>query len=89
MCSEDDSFAKGDVVAALESVKAAADVYAPAAAEVEAVNEELSETPELINQAAGGEKGWIVKLAFADVKDLDALMDQAAYDQFCKEQADN
>ena len=64
--------------AVVESVKAASDVYSPIAGEVVAVNEELADSPELINQDAYGD-GWLFKLKSDD--DLSGLMDAAAYKQ--------
>lgn len=68
---------------AVESVKAASDVYAPVAGEIAAVNEELSKNPALINTGAMGE-GWIAKIKVADVNAAVAgLLDEAAYAAHC------
>ena len=64
--------------AVVESVKAASDVYSPVAGEVVAVNEELADSPELVNNDAYGD-GWLFKLKTDD--DLSGLMDAAAYEQ--------
>lgn len=64
--------------AVVESVKAASDVYSPVAGEVIAVNEELADSPELVNNDAYGD-GWLFKLKTDD--DLSGLMDAAAYEQ--------
>jgi glycine cleavage system H protein len=53
--------ATGEVCAVVESVKAASDIYAPLAGEVVAVNEALSDTPELVNQSPWGD-GWLFTL---------------------------
>ena len=63
--------------AVVESVKAAADVYAPVAGTVTEVNAALADAPELVNQDAYA--AWLFKMAPADVGDLDALLDAAAY----------
>ena len=72
----------GEAVAVVESVKAASDVFAPVAGEVVEVNGELAGNPALVNEAAEG-RAWFFKLRLADPKQLDALMDKAAYDAFC------
>lgn len=68
----------GDAAAVVESVKAASEVYAPVSGEVVAVNEALAGEPGRINSDAQGE-GWFMKLRLANPKELDALMDEAAY----------
>ena len=74
----------GTPVVTIESVKAASDVYAPAAGKVCAVNEDLEGQPELVNQSPY-ENGWLFKLEGVDVSELDKLMDAAAYDAYLKE----
>ena len=66
-------------VAVLESTKAAADIYSPVSGIILEVNAKLSQHPELINQFPEKE-GWIYKIRFSDVSELDLLMDQTAYD---------
>lgn len=73
------SFQKGAVAATVESVKAAADVYAPVAGEVTAVNDKLAEQPGLVNTEPTGD-GWLFKMKLADAAAVDALLDQKAYD---------
>ena len=69
---------KAEAAAVVESVKAASDVYAPISGEVIEVNEALSGDPALVNSdPAGG--AWFFKLKIADKKELDGLMDEAAY----------
>jgi len=79
------TFAAGAEAAVVESVKAASEVYAPAAGEVVAVNAALAEDPAKVNADAMGE-GWFFKLRLADPRQLDALMDEAAYRRFVEEQ---
>ena len=69
---------QGDPTAAVESVKAASDIYAPVGGTVSEVNSALVDTPELVNQSAF-ENGWFFKLKDADKVDLDSLMDAKAY----------
>jgi glycine cleavage system H protein len=73
-----DSFERGDVLAVVESVKAASDVYMPVAGEVLEVNEELEDSPELVNQDPYGE-AWFVRVAIANPVELDDLLDADAY----------
>lgn len=76
------SFAKGAAFGVVESVKAAADINMPAGGEIVAVNTELENAPETINEDPYG-KGWIVRIKLADASELDDLMDAAAYDAYC------
>ncbi|TFW12605.1 glycine cleavage system protein GcvH [Brevundimonas intermedia] len=73
--------AKGDSFAVVESVKAASDVYAPVSGEVVEANDALSTAPETVNSAPQAD-GWFAKIKVSDAAELDALMDQAAYDAF-------
>lgn len=70
-------FAAGDAAGVVESVKAASDIYAPVGGEVIAVNEELSNAPELLN--AEPYDAWIFKLKPSDRSELDKLLDAAGY----------
>ena len=69
---------KGAVAATVESVKAAADVYAPVAGEVTAVNDTLAEQPGLVNAEPTG-SGWLFKMKPADQTEVEALLDEGAY----------
>ena len=71
--------------AVVESVKAASDVYSPLTGEVTAVNEALTDKPELVNQQPYGE-GWLFQLQTGEA--LDGLLDAAAYDALEKAEAD-
>ena len=62
----------------VESVKAASDIYAPIAGEVTAVNEELADSPDLINRDPYGD-GWIYKLRVREPQDLGGLLDAHGY----------
>ena len=75
-------FAVGDEAAVVESVKAAADVYAPVAGEVVEINAALEDAPELINNDAFGE-GWLFKLKVKDESDVDNMMDADSYEELC------
>ncbi len=72
------TLAKGDEAAVVESVKAAAEVYSPAAGEVTEVNSALTDNPSLVNaEAEAG--GWFLKLRLSDPGALEGLMDGDAY----------
>ncbi len=62
----------------VESVKAVSDVFAPLSGEIVAVNEELSGTPELINDVPY-DRGWLVRVKLTDPSECDSLLDVAAY----------
>jgi glycine cleavage system H protein len=64
--------------AVVESVKAASDIYAPVSGEVVAVNEELQETPELVNDEPYA-KGWIFKVKMSDASELNELLSPDDY----------
>ncbi|MDH5721978.1 MAG: glycine cleavage system protein GcvH [Alphaproteobacteria bacterium] len=74
---------KGDDVAVVESVKTAAEVYAPLAGEVVEINEAMADDFDLIAKPVN-EQGWIVKLKVSETSS-DDLMDEAAYAQYLKE----
>lgn len=65
----------------IESVKAAEDVIAPVTGTVTGKNPRLEKEPELVNKDPFGE-GWLVRAKLSDPKELDALMDEAAYRAF-------
>jgi glycine cleavage system H protein len=81
----DDEIGKGDSIATIESVKAAADVYTPVSGKVIAINEELAAAPEVINSDPYG-TAWMVKLELSSPDELTRLMDAAAYEKFIQEQ---
>lgn len=74
---------KGDDMAVVESVKAASDVYAPVSGEVVEANAALAEAPETVNESPEGE-GWFCAIKLSDTGELEGLMDEAAYTEFCK-----
>ena len=78
-------FSAGDEAAVIESVKAAADVYAPVAGEVIEVNAELEDRPELINNDPFGE-GWLFKLKVVNEAEVDDMMDADSYEELCPPQ---
>lgn len=83
--AEGDSVKKGDTIATIESVKAAADVYSPVSGKVVSVNEELSGAPEVINTDPYG-AAWIVKIELSEPGETDGLLDATAYDKLIQAQ---
>ncbi|MEJ2209372.1 MAG: glycine cleavage system protein GcvH [Anaerolineae bacterium] len=82
---EGDAFEKGEVLAVVESVKTASDVYTPVSGEILEINEALEDSPELVNQDPFGE-AWFVRITLQDPSELDELMDADAYKAFVAEQ---
>ena len=72
---------RDEETAVVESVKAASDVKAPISGTVEAVNETLTDEPEKVNTDPLGE-GWFLRLRPTDPAEIEALMDEAAYEAF-------
>ena len=77
----DDEVNQGEEFGAVESVKAASDLYSPVSGKVVEINEALEEQPELINQDAF--ENWIIKVEISDAAELDNLLDAAAYEAIC------
>ncbi len=70
-------FAQGDASGVVESVKAASDIYSPVGGEVIAVNDEVRDNPELVNEEVY--ESWFFKLKPSNKADLDKLMSAAEY----------
>ncbi len=73
----------GDEAGVVESVKAASDIYAPLSGEVIEINEDLEESPELVNSDPYGD-GWFFKLKLSDTSELDDLLDADGYADLCE-----
>ncbi len=80
----DDEFEKGEDFAAVESVKAASDVYMPVGGKVVAINEELMDDPALLNTDAF--ENWLIKAEMADKAELEELMNDEDYEKFLAEE---
>ena len=80
----DDEVEAGAEFGAVESVKAASDLYSPVSGTVVEVNEALEDAPELINQDAYA--NWIIKVEMSDESEQENLMDAAAYEAFCEKE---
>ena len=77
----DDEVTAGEEFGAVESVKAASDLFSPVSGTVVEINEALEDSPELINQDAF--ENWIMKVQLSDPSELDNLMDAKAYEAIC------
>lgn len=77
----------GSEACVVESVKAAADVYAPVSGTVVAVNDALEEAPETVNQDPYGD-GWFFKVEPTDLEELEDLLDADGYGQHCESEDD-
>ena len=77
----DDELSKGEEFGAVESVKAASDLFSPVSGTVVEVNEALEDSPELLNEDAFA--NWIMKVEMSDPSELESLMDAAAYEAMC------
>jgi len=76
-------YEKGSEASTVESVKAASGVYMPLTGEVVQINDQLEESPELVNEDPMGE-GWFFRFIPADASAVAALLDQDAYDRLIK-----
>ena len=80
----DDEVEAGEEFGAVESVKAASDLISPVSGTVVEVNDQLADSPELLNADAFA--NWIIKVEMTDMAELDNLMGAADYEAYCKEQ---
>ncbi len=81
---EGDEFEKGDAFGAVESVKAASDVYMPISGEVLEVNENVSDNPALVNEDAF--ENWLIKIKPSDLEELGELMNSEQYETYLSEE---
>ncbi|WWC71067.1 glycine cleavage system H protein [Kwoniella pini CBS 10737] len=77
--------AQGDSIGAVESVKAASDIYAPVSGIVEEINETLADQPGLLNKSPE-EKGWLAKIKLSAPAEFEALLNDEAYKAHCEGQ---
>mgnify|MGYP000898524426 CR=1 FL=1 len=80
----DDVLEAGDVLGAVESVKAASDIYAPIDGVVVEVNEELVDSPELVNNQPY--ESWLICVKITNLGDLEELLSAKAYEEFLQEE---
>ena len=81
-----DHFDAGETFGVVESVKAAADIYMPVGGEVTELNEELLDTPEILN-ADPYDGGWLLKFKMDDPSEHESLMSPSAYSDYCDERS--
>lgn len=84
--AEGDTFSAGETFGVVESVKAASDLFMPIDGTVVAANEDLIDTPEVVNSDPYG-AAWMIKVEISDAGQLDDLMDAAAYQKYCEERS--
>ncbi len=77
LSDEGDSVEENGSIASVESVKSVSDIYAPLAGTIVALNHDLQDAPEAINEDAYG--SWIAKIELADAGAVDGLLDAAGY----------
>jgi glycine cleavage system H protein len=78
---EGDAYDAGDAIGVIESVKSVSDIYTPVAGTVSAVNDELLDRPELMNEDPYGE-GWFAALEVDDPDEAKDLLSPADYEKF-------
>ena len=76
--TEGEELAKEEVFGTIEAVKTVSDMFMPVAGEVIEVNGKLEEAPEVVNKDPYGD-GWLIKIKFADLAEIEELLDAAAY----------
>jgi glycine cleavage system H protein len=81
-----DPVAEGTAYGVIESVKAVSDLSAPVTGEVVAINEDLLDHPEIINEACYGD-GWIVKIKLANEDEIESLLDADRYRKLVSERS--
>lgn len=74
------TFEKDEEFGTIEAVKTVSELYAPVSGEIVAINEQLEEEPELVNDDPYGD-GWMITIELADASELDELMSADEYDQ--------
>jgi glycine cleavage system H protein len=79
-----DALEAGKIFGSVESVKAVSDLYSPVSGTVTAVNDELKDKPEKVNEDANAT--WMLKLELKDAAELDALLSAEAYEKFVSEE---
>lgn len=80
----DEEFEAGDTFGVIESVKAASDSFMPISGTIVEVNEDLEDEPEGINETPY--EKWILKVKLSDTSELENLMDDKAYEEFCSKE---
>ncbi|GFQ75003.1 glycine cleavage system H protein, mitochondrial [Trichonephila clavata] len=79
----DQTIGRDEEAGVIESVKAVNEIYSPVSGKVTEINESLADKPRLINESCY-DKGWIYKLELSDLKEVDSLMEEEAYQTYLK-----
>ena len=82
---EDDEFDIEEAFSAVESVKAAADIFMPISGKIVEINEEVMDNPAVLNEAPY--ENWMIKVEITDKAQLDDLMNSEEYEKFLAEEA--
>ncbi|WP_086429350.1 glycine cleavage system protein GcvH [Staphylococcus cornubiensis] len=80
----EDELTEGETFGSVESVKTVSELYSPVSGKVVAVNEDLEDSPESVNESPY-EEAWMVKVELKDESELDALLDAAGYEKMIGE----
>ncbi len=83
-----DEVQSGDEAGVVESVKAASDIYAPVTGKIVAINEELADSPELVNRDPYHD-GWLFRIQLTDVSELEELLQADEYRDLCQSEHDH
>lgn len=81
--AEGSTLEKSETYGVVESVKAASDVYMPVSGTVQEVNNDLTENPNKVNEDSFG-AGWMIKVKMSNPKEVEDLLDPAAYQKHCE-----
>ena len=81
------TYAAGDEIGSIESVKAVAEVYTPVSGEIVEINEELIDTPEMVNENPHDD-AWLVKIRLSEPSELEDLMSAEAYEELIADAGD-
>ncbi|KZT72734.1 glycine dehydrogenase [Daedalea quercina L-15889] len=81
--TEGTKVAQGDQIGAVESVKAASDIYAPVSGVIDEVNSKLADQPSLLNKSPE-DQGWLCRIKLTDAAEIGKLMDEKAYKTHCE-----
>lgn len=73
-----EEFSQGDTIGTIESVKAVADLFLPVSGEIVAVNNDVVDSPELVNSSPMDD-GWLIKVRLADTAEIESLLDASGY----------
>jgi len=82
-----DEITAGDTFGVVESVKAASDLYAPVSGKVIEVNEEVLDSPQLVNEDPYG-KGWLIKVEITNEAELEELLSPEDYEKLLEEEGE-